>query len=91
MLLFPAGVFSGQAMHSFVCQQKEQLEKSLNEAHQKLQPLVTYPDSASNVVQLTDNPEPWKWAGVFKDDPTWDQLLEDIERQRDMHLVGGVE
>lgn len=84
-------VFSGQALHSFVCQQKEQLEKSLNHAHHKLNKLVTNPDPPSNLVWTENTETPWEWAGVFKDDPTWDQLLEDIERQRDMHLIGGVE
>jgi hypothetical protein len=31
----------------------------------------------------------WRWFGAFKDDPTLDLIYDDIERQRDLHLVGG--
>ena len=26
---------------------------------------------------------PWQWFGWAKDDPTWDELFEEIERQRE--------
>jgi predicted RNase H-like HicB family nuclease len=26
---------------------------------------------------------PWQWLGAAKDDPTWDALFDDIERNRD--------
>lgn len=29
------------------------------------------------------------FAGIFRDDPTWSKMFDDIERQRDRHLVGG--
>ncbi len=25
---------------------------------------------------------PWEWFGAFKDDPTWGELFDEIERQR---------
>ena len=31
---------------------------------------------------------PWEWYGAFKGDATWDQLFDEIERQRDAHLMG---
>lgn len=30
-----------------------------------------------------------KFAGIFRDDPTWDEMFDEIERQRDAHRVGG--
>jgi predicted RNase H-like HicB family nuclease len=30
-----------------------------------------------------------KWAGAFRDDPTWNEMFDEIERQRDAHRVGG--
>jgi len=30
---------------------------------------------------------PWEFVGIFKDDPTWWPMLEDIERRRDRHVV----
>lgn len=30
---------------------------------------------------------PWEYFGIFKDDPTWLPMLEDIERRRDRHAV----
>ena len=30
---------------------------------------------------------PWEYFGIFKDDPTWLPMLEDIERRRDRHVV----
>jgi predicted RNase H-like HicB family nuclease len=29
------------------------------------------------------NEIPWQWLGAAKDDPTWDALFDDIERNRD--------
>ncbi len=31
---------------------------------------------------------PWQWFGAFQDDPTWSALFDEIERQRDAHLMG---
>jgi predicted RNase H-like HicB family nuclease len=31
---------------------------------------------------------PWQWFGAFQNDPTWGLLFDDIERQRDAHLLG---
>jgi len=31
---------------------------------------------------------PWQWFGAFRDDPTWGLLFDEIERQRDAHLMG---
>jgi predicted RNase H-like HicB family nuclease len=30
---------------------------------------------------------PWEYFGIFKDDPTWLPMLEDIERRRNRHVV----
>jgi hypothetical protein len=30
---------------------------------------------------------PWEYFGIFKDDPTWLPMLDEIERQRDRHVV----
>lgn len=30
---------------------------------------------------------PWDYFGIFKNDPTWLPMLEDIERRRDRHVV----
>jgi hypothetical protein len=37
----------------------------------------------------TENNPILKWAGAFRDDPTWDEMFDEIERQRDAHRVGG--
>lgn len=49
--------------------------------------------SRSEIIQVdvphpiqTDPPPdhvPWQWLGAAKDDPTWDALFDDIERNRD--------
>ncbi len=31
----------------------------------------------------------WPGYGIFKDDPTLDELFDEIERRRDEHMVGG--
>lgn len=31
----------------------------------------------------------WRWFGAFKDDPQLDLIYDEIERQRDLHWVGG--
>lgn len=31
----------------------------------------------------------WRWFGAFKNDPQLDFIYDDIERQRDLHRVGG--
>ena len=30
---------------------------------------------------------PWQWFGAFQNDPTWGLLFDEIERQRDAHLM----
>lgn len=30
---------------------------------------------------------PWEYAGIFKDDPTWWPMIEEIERRRDRQVV----
>jgi predicted RNase H-like HicB family nuclease len=32
-------------------------------------------------------PGSWHWSGVFQDDSTWGDLFDEIERQRDEHLI----
>lgn len=31
----------------------------------------------------------WQGFGVFQDDPTWSELFDHIEKERNAHLVGG--
>ncbi len=30
---------------------------------------------------------PWEFVGIFKDDPTWWPMLEDVEKRRDRQMV----
>lgn len=80
-------VLDEKTIPAFVKEHKERLEQSLTEAYHKMDGLVVYPDPPENVVQFTDKPDPWKWFGAFKDDPTLPLIYEEIERQRDMHWV----
>ena len=32
---------------------------------------------------------PWHLLGIFQDDPQWGQIFDEIEQQRDEHLIGG--
>lgn len=82
-------VLDPTTMHSFVQSEKECLQKSLDQAFEKLKQRVPVP--SPKVVRLTKNPQPWKWAGAFKDDPMWDEVMEEIERQRDLDWIGGEE
>lgn len=54
-------------------QQKFQLQKALKHCDQTL-----------NVAL-----KKWHWFGAFKDDPSLDLIYDEIERQRNLHLVGG--
>ena len=42
---------------------------------------VEVPLVFQNIPQLDE--VPWQWFGWAKDDPTWDVLFEEIERQRE--------
>ncbi len=39
-------------------------------------------------VEIESNPL-LKWAGAFRNDPTWDEMFDEIERQRDATLARG--
>ncbi len=43
-------------------------------------------------VQLNSNPAqnslpPWEWFGAFQDDPTWPQLFDQIEEERNAVII----
>ena len=44
--------------------------------------------SNGNLNQLEEDPI-LKFAGIFRDDPTLDEMFDEIERQRDARRVGG--
>jgi predicted RNase H-like HicB family nuclease len=44
--------------------------------------------SNGNLNQVEEDPI-LKFAGIFRDDPTLDEMFDEIERQRDAHRVGG--
>lgn len=50
----------------------------------QLSPMVLADDKT---VQLET---PWEYFGIFKDDPTWMPMLEDIERRRDRQKIPGL-
>lgn len=45
------------------------------------------------VPEITETPSaetiqtPWHWFGFFQDDPTWADLFDEIERQRNEHVI----
>lgn len=45
------------------------------------------PKTADDLSQGRDE-TPWQWFGAFKNDPTWGPLFDEVERQRDAHLIG---
>jgi predicted RNase H-like HicB family nuclease len=46
-------------------------------------PIVTTPEATAAEAVST----PWHWSGVFQDDPTWGDLFDELERQRDEYLI----
>jgi predicted RNase H-like HicB family nuclease len=44
--------------------------------------------SNGNLNQREEDPI-LRFAGIFRDDPTLDEMFDEIERQRDAHRVGG--
>jgi predicted RNase H-like HicB family nuclease len=44
--------------------------------------------NGASPVNAAPKPE-WPGYGIFKDDPTLDELFDEIERRRDEHMVGG--
>lgn len=46
------------------------------------------PQSSNGAAEYTTFAEEWPDFGVFRDDPTLDDLFDEIERRRDAHLAG---
>ena len=71
------------------------------EAIQEIQQLIMAVVSYSEVLRLEvptsktadgllpgKDETPWQWFGAFENDPTWGPLFDEIEQQRDAHLIG---
>jgi predicted RNase H-like HicB family nuclease len=68
------------------------LAKTRTEALSNVSKAISKLIARSEIIQLEvptapktgsiSNDIPWEWFGAFKDDPTWGELFEDIERQR---------
>ena len=43
--------------------------------------------NGASPVNVTPQPE-WPGYGIFKDDPSWGEMFDEIERRRDEHMVG---
>ncbi len=66
--------------------------KTRDEALNMIRETITTIISQSEIVQLDVPAEPrsrslhrdtpWEWFGAFKDDPTWGELFDEIEHQR---------
>ncbi len=46
-----------------------------------------FSSNGASAVGVTPQPE-WPGYGLFKDDPTWGEMFDEIERRRDEHIVG---
>jgi hypothetical protein len=68
-----------------------QLERSekQNEQTKAAKPprLVQFPPMVLAEDKSVHLETPWEYFGIFKDDPTWLPMLDEIERQRDRHVV----
>ena len=80
-------VLDPTTMRSFVQSEKECLQKSLDQAFEKLKQRVPVP-SPKRVGPIKTR-TPWEWVGTAKNDPIWREIFDEIERQRDSDLVGG--
>jgi len=49
--------------------------------------LVQFPPMILASDQTVKLETPWEYCGIFKDDPTWMPMLEEIERRRDRQKV----
>jgi len=68
------------------------LAKTRTEALNNIRQAISKLIGRSEIIQLEiptepktgqiHNDIPWEWFGAFKDDSTWGELFEDIERQR---------
>jgi predicted RNase H-like HicB family nuclease len=54
----------------------------------KIQECIIEVVSHSEVIILQASQTPWAWFGAFADDPMWGQIFDEIERERNMHLIG---
>jgi predicted RNase H-like HicB family nuclease len=52
----------------------------------QLQVPVTPKTTNGQILQASQTP--WAWFGAFADDPMWGQIFDEIERERNMHLIG---
>jgi len=71
------------------------LEKKLERSEKQNEParaakpprLVQFPPMVLAGDKSVHLETPWEYFGIFKDDPTWMPMLDEIERQRDRHVV----
>jgi predicted RNase H-like HicB family nuclease len=66
--------------------------RTRHEALKKARETITSIIRRSEIVQLDVSTEPksgslymdtpWEWFGIFKDNPAWEKLFDDAERQR---------
>lgn len=60
------------------------------DAINKIRKAISEIVSRTEIIQIDVDTEPkllhdetqWNWFGAFKNDPTWDKLFDEIERQR---------
>jgi len=41
-----------------------------------------------NLVRPLKTKIPWEWVGAFKNDPTWHQVFDGIEKERNANIIG---
>jgi hypothetical protein len=49
--------------------------------------LVQFPQLLLATDKTVHLETPWEYGGIFKDDPTWRPMIEEIERQRDRQKI----
>lgn len=49
--------------------------------------LVQFPPMVLATDKTVHLETPWEYAGIFKDDPTWWPMIEEIERRRDRQKI----
>lgn len=54
----------------------------------KIEVPTTQPPMSTNGTGYTTFEQEWPHYGIFKNDPTWDAIFDEIERERDQYRVG---
>ena len=55
--------------------------------HSELLNLSLHNDNGNTKVELSETP--WEWFGSGQTDPTWTTLFDDIETERNAHMIAG--